>query len=207
MRRGRSTARAAPDMSPISFRSSIRGALTAAGVLMLGVRAWAAPTDVYFSPEGGGTDAVVRELRGARKTVHVQAFSFTSVPIAKALVEATKRQVSVVVIFDKGILEEPHTAVDLLVKGEVPRFIDSEHTIAHNKVMVIDGSTVITGSFNFTAAAEHHNAENLLVIHDAELAAKYESNWNLHRQHSTPYPVAGEESAPKSSRKRSRNRP
>ena len=112
-----------------------------------------------------------------------------------------------VVVFDKGILEEPHTAVDLLVKGEVPRFIDSEHAIAHNKVMVIDGATVITGSFNFTAAAEHHNAENLLVIRDAELAAKYESNWTLHRQHSTPYPAASGAAAPASPRKRSRNRP
>lgn len=189
------------------FQSSIGGALTAGGLLMLGTRAWAGSTEVYFSPEGGCTDAVVREIRGARKTVHVQAFSFTSVPIAKALIEAVKRQVSVVVVFDKGILEEPHTAVDLLVKGEVPRFIDSEHTIAHNKVMVIDGATVITGSFNFTAAAEHHNAENLLVIRDAELAAKYESNWTLHRQHSTPYPAASGAAAPASPRKRSRNRP
>ncbi len=194
-------------MSPMFFRFSIRGALTAVGLLMLGAMALAGSTEVYFSPEGGCTDAVVREIRGARKTVHVQAFSFTSVPIAKALVEAVKRQVSVVVVFDKGILEEPHTAVDLLVKGEVPRFIDSEHTIAHNKVMVIDGATVISGSFNFTAAAEHHNAENLLVIHDSELAAKYESNWILHRQHSTPYPAAAGAPTPAGSHKRSRNRP
>jgi phosphatidylserine/phosphatidylglycerophosphate/cardiolipin synthase-like enzyme len=49
--------------------------------------------------------------------------------------------------------------------------------IAHNKVMVIDSRTVITGSFNFTKAAEESNAENLLVIDDAELAKKYTQNW------------------------------
>ncbi len=46
---------------------------------------------------------------------------------------------------------------------------------------------VISGSFNFTKAAEEKNAENLLVITDAEMAAKYAQNWNAHRQHSEPY--------------------
>ena len=54
--------------------------------------------------------------------------------------------------------------------------IDSQHAIAHNKVMVIDAETVITGSFNFTKAAEDNNAENLLVIHDKVLAERYAKN-------------------------------
>ena len=37
---------------------------------------------------------------------------------------------------------------------------------------IIDGETVITGSFNFTTAAERQNAEDLLVIHDTALAAR-----------------------------------
>ena len=65
--------------------------------------------------------------------------------------------------------------------------IDSEHAIAHNKVMVIDGETVITGSFNFTKAAEENNAENLLVIRDRTLAERYTKNWQEHAQHSEVY--------------------
>ena len=65
--------------------------------------------------------------------------------------------------------------------------IDSEHAIAHNKVMVIDGETVITGSFNFTKAAEENNAENLLVIHDKKLAERYTKNWEEHAKHSEVY--------------------
>ena len=53
--------------------------------------------------------------------------------------------------------------------------------------MVIDGKTVITGSFNFTKAAEEKNAENLLVINDADLAAKYLANWKSHVAHSDSY--------------------
>lgn len=59
--------------------------------------------------------------------------------------------------------------------------------IAHNKVMVIDGQTVVTGSFNFTKAAEENNAENLLIIRDLGLAKLYMENWERHRGHSDEF--------------------
>jgi phosphatidylserine/phosphatidylglycerophosphate/cardiolipin synthase-like enzyme len=62
--------------------------------------------------------------------------------------------------------------------------IDAKHAIAHNKVMIIDGEAVITGSFNFTKAAEESNAENLLVIRDKKLAERYIKNWQEHERHS-----------------------
>jgi hypothetical protein len=74
-----------------------------------------------------------------------------------------------------------------MVNMGIPTKIDAQHAIAHNKVMVIDGQTVITGSFNFTKAAEENNAENLLVIRSPELAAKYAANWKVHADHSEPY--------------------
>jgi phosphatidylserine/phosphatidylglycerophosphate/cardiolipin synthase-like enzyme len=65
--------------------------------------------------------------------------------------------------------------------------ISARLAIAHNKIMVIDGKTVLTGSFNFTKAAEDDNAENLLVIQDPALAAKYAANWQAHLSHSEAY--------------------
>ncbi len=59
--------------------------------------------------------------------------------------------------------------------------------IAHNKIMVIDANTVVTGSFNFTKAAEERNAENVLIIRNRDLAARYIGNWNKHAKHSEPY--------------------
>ncbi len=162
-----------------------RSLLVCIAALMVTVLLRAAgTTEVFFSPEGGCTDAIVREVRKASRSVHVQAFSFTSQPIARALTEASKRGVEVVVLFDQGIVQEPHAAMEILVKAGVPWFLDREHSIAHNKVMVIDDSVVVTGSFNFTTAAEHHNAENVLVIHDPDLAARFQANWKLHRAHS-----------------------
>jgi phosphatidylserine/phosphatidylglycerophosphate/cardiolipin synthase-like enzyme len=69
----------------------------------------------------------------------------------------------------------------------VSTMIDANHAISHNKVMVIDGELVLTGSFNFTKAAQEKNAENLLIIRDQALAAQYATNWDAHRQHSQPY--------------------
>ena len=145
------------------------------------------PIEVYFSPKGGCTEAVVKELGDAKSTVLVQAYSFTSAPIAKALLNAHKRGVKVEVILDKSQRKEKYVEPDFLVNMGIPTLIDGKHQIAHNKIMVIDGQTVITGSFNFTRAAEEHNAENLLVIRSPDLAAKYTSNWHAHAQHSETY--------------------
>lgn len=64
--------------------------------------------------------------------------------------------------------------------------------IAHNKVMLIDGATVITGSFNFTAAAQKSNAENLLVLNDQKLADLYRANWERRQVVSMPYGATAE---------------
>jgi phosphatidylserine/phosphatidylglycerophosphate/cardiolipin synthase-like enzyme len=148
----------------------------------------APPTvEVYFSPKGGCTEAVTRELDNAKTTIFVQAYSFTSARIAKALVDAHDRGVDVRVILDKSQRSEKYSSADFVAHAGIATFIDAKHAIAHNKIMVIDGETVLTGSFNFTRAAEQKNAENLLVIRDKDLAAKYTSNWDGHVEHSEKY--------------------
>ncbi len=116
-----------------------------------------------------------------------RAYSFTSAPIVKALLNAHKRGVKVEVILDKSQRTQKYSSADFLANSGIPTIIDADHAIAHNKVMVIDGETVITGSFNFTRAAEEKNAENLLVIRDKALAAKYLKNWQEHAWHSEVY--------------------
>jgi len=143
--------------------------------------------EVYFSPHGGCTEAIIRELNKAQSTVLVQAYSFTSAPIAKALLNAHKRGIKVEVILDKSQRTQKYSSATFLYNSGIPVKIDAQHAIAHNKVMIIDGETVITGSFNFTKAAEENNAENLLVIRDKKLAERYIKNWQEHAQHSEVY--------------------
>lgn len=136
---------------------------------------------------GGATQAIVEVLSRARETVLVQAYSFTSAPIAKALVEAHQRGVRVEVILDKSQHGQRYSSADFVAPAGIPTLIDSVHAIAHNKAMVIDSQVVITGSFNFTTAAERQNAENLLIVRDPPLAARYAENWQAHATHSTRY--------------------
>jgi phosphatidylserine/phosphatidylglycerophosphate/cardiolipin synthase-like enzyme len=143
--------------------------------------------EVYFSPDGGCTEAIVNEIRHAKSEIYVQAYSFTSVPIAKALVDAHKRGIKVEVILDKSQKKERYTSATFLANAGIPTYIDSVHAIAHNKIMVIDKEFVITGSFNFTKAAEEKNAENLLILKSKELASQYLMNWTKHKNHSDSY--------------------
>jgi phosphatidylserine/phosphatidylglycerophosphate/cardiolipin synthase-like enzyme len=174
--------------------------LTILFLLVVCHQALAQQIEVHFSPKGGCTEAVVRELDAAKATVLVQAYSFTSAPIAKALVNAHKRGVKIEVILDKSQRTEKYSEADFLYNMSIPVRIDARHQIAHNKVMVIDDAVVITGSFNFTKGAAEKNAENLLVIRDKALAAKYKGNWQAHAEHSEPY--EGREVAPEKNRRR-----
>jgi phosphatidylserine/phosphatidylglycerophosphate/cardiolipin synthase-like enzyme len=143
---------------------------------------------VYFSPQGGATDAVVQAIGAAQTQILVQAYSFTSAPIAKALVEAHKRGVKVLAVLNKSNVTQNYSAATFLVNVGIPTLIDAEHAIAHSKVMVIDNATVITGSFNFSKAAEEKNVENLLVLTEAPaLVQAYTANIQAHAAHSQPY--------------------
>lgn len=170
----------------------IKTVIVMAGVIcLLSSPAFADETNpvwkVYFSPQGGCTEAIEAELTGARSNIHVQAYSFTSEPIAKALLEAHKRGVVIKVILDKSQRTANYSSADFLAHAGIVTLVDDQHAIAHNKVMIIDDTTVITGSFNFTKAAEFSNAENLLIIRDRTLAGQYQKNWDLHARHSRLY--------------------
>jgi phosphatidylserine/phosphatidylglycerophosphate/cardiolipin synthase-like enzyme len=142
---------------------------------------------VYFSPQGGCTEAIIQEIEKAQSEILVQAYSFTSAPIAKALLEAHKRGIREEVILDQSQRTQKYSSATFLANAGIPTYMDEQHAISHNKVMIIDRKIVITGSFNFTRAAEEKNAENLLVVHSEELAKAYLDNWQRHREHSEEY--------------------
>ncbi len=132
-------------------------------------------------PRGDCTELAVNEINAAKNTIDVQAYSFTSKPILRALAAAEARGVNVQVLLDKSDATARYNVTGFLQSNNIPFLIDFKPSIAHNKVIIIDGATVITGSFNFTNAAQYNNAENLLVIHDLDLAKQYQQNF-VYRQ-------------------------
>lgn len=147
--------------------------------------------EVVFSPEGRGEEALLRVIGAARQTLHVQAYVFTSRPIADALVKAHRRGVQVEVLADAKMNRRGQgNALPRLLAAGVPVALETRYAAAHNKVLIADGGgpscVVATGSYNFTWSANKRNAENLLVLRDnCPLAAAYLDNWRRHRKEAT----------------------
>jgi len=132
---------------------------------------------VCFTPGGDCTSLAVDTINKARNTILVQAYSFTSAPIAKALVNAKNRGIDVKIILDKSDFSNRYTIATYFKNNGIPVWDDYQPAIAHNKVIIVDDSILLTGSFNFTKAAQQRNAENLLVIDSPQLADLYTKNW------------------------------
>ena len=131
---------------------------------------------VWFSPAGGARDAILESIADAKKEILVGAYKLEDKIVADALVKAKERGVAVSVLMDKK-----KSLRSRLVKDGIPVYADGEHFLYHNKVMIIDRSLVLTGSFNFKADAETSNAENLLRLRSPELARRYAEDWQKHR--------------------------
>lgn len=163
--------------------------LIVAGLVLVGAGPALKTKDiaVFFSPDGGCTEAIVNEINNAKREVLVQAYSFTSAPIAQAIAKAHERRVKVVVILDESNETAAYTGATYLMNNGVKPLIDHTHAIAHNKIIIIDRAIVITGSFNFSKAAEESNAENMLIMNRPDIAAAYVTNFDTHMKHARAY--------------------
>jgi phosphatidylserine/phosphatidylglycerophosphate/cardiolipin synthase-like enzyme len=119
----------------------------------------------------------------------VQRYLLCSTRLAEALVRAHQWGVQVNVLLDA--YAQPHylpaPAVARLLAAGIAVSFDDRHEWAHDNVMVLDGEVVMTGSYNWTMAAEKDNSENLLVIRDSRLVEVYAEHWRRHAHHSMPY--------------------
>lgn len=143
---------------------------------------------VYFSPNGHCTDAIVQEIKKAKQSIRLLAYRLASPPMDFALLDARERGASVSIVLD-GTRQTAHPSdATHYANLGVPVLIDSAHLVSHNSFLVIDESVIVTGSFDFTTAAETSNAENLLVIQNKPALAKaYLTEFQRHLTHSSPY--------------------
>ena len=129
--------------------------------------------EVYFAPEDGVADHLIQALSSAQSTVRFMAFQFTSEPVADALIELVGRGITVQGVVEERSADAPYSQVARLRAGGVEVFVDGNPYIMHHKVMIVDDQVVVLGSYNFTLSAEEENDENLLIVHDPEVAAAF----------------------------------
>ncbi len=134
--------------------------------------------EVGFSPGGTAVKLVLDVIGSAKSSILVACYSFTNRDIAEALEAAAHRGVKVRIVADDGAAKDKYSQVRIVSGAGIPVRLATRYAIMHNKFMVIDGATVETGSFNYTAAAVKSNAENAFVIRNApDIAKVYASEW------------------------------
>ena len=144
-----------------------------------------------FTPGDDAAGLIVRTIDAARSQILMLAFSFTHREIADALIRAHRRGLDVQIIADQEQTNAIQSAaMQSVLAAGLPVFMDANHSAAHNKVIVIDQNAqrpaLVTGSFNFTFAAQYRNAENVLVLRgNPDLTRAFFANWQQHREHAT----------------------
>jgi len=141
-----------------------------------------ADVDVGFSDLATSETLVVSALNGASRTVAVAIYSLNEPGIVTALLNARQRGVRVSVKYDVGQAKQPAMQAalsTLAASGVLTLPIRMKGwSYMHHKFAVIDGSTVVTGSFNFTRNATKHNWENVAVIRSETIARLYAGEWD-----------------------------
>jgi phosphatidylserine/phosphatidylglycerophosphate/cardiolipin synthase-like enzyme len=149
-----------------------------------------AKVEVAFTPGDDISDLIARRIGRSRENVRMQAYLFTDRHIAGALFAALRRGVAVEIVGDAAQFETgglPWLAP--LGRAGARVYLNTGHAASHNKIVIVDGATVITGSYNFTQAAQARNAENVVVISgNRALAQRFVTNFERHRDQSAPWP-------------------
>ncbi len=150
------------------------------------------PISIYFTPWDNAEQAIILALNTARKSIHIQAYVWTSKPLTNALIAAKKRGVLIKILCDRNqVLTSQSSQIPTLVQYAIPVKLEVKYQNAHNKVIIIDNNTVnaqvITGSYNFSYSAQHRNSENLLIIQDLKITQSYYENWQKHSNDAIMY--------------------
>ncbi len=131
----------------------------------------------HFAAEGKVAGKVAEALNKAEKSIHFMAFSFTHDAIGQVVAQKFSDKVEV-----RGVFENVGSGTQYSEYGKLKALgvdvkKDGNPAILHHKVFIIDGKTVITGSFNFSDSADKNNDENLLIIESEDLARQYEAEF------------------------------
>jgi phosphatidylserine/phosphatidylglycerophosphate/cardiolipin synthase-like enzyme len=130
--------------------------------------------ETYFSPGGAGMDRLIRRVDEAHQAVHFLAFSFTHDGLGRAVRDSAANGIEVAGVIERSGSETIYSELAPMRMAGVDVLPDANPAMMHHKVFIVDRQTVATGSMNQTASATRSNDENLVLIDDARVAARFE---------------------------------
>lgn len=138
-----------------------------------------AEPEVYFSPNGGIRDRLLRAINHTKANIDLAIFDFTSGELAGALLAAKERGVAIRIVADARHAQGKHSEIPfLLEKGVKIRLARGNgRGIMHHKFAIFDGKLLATGSYNWTASAERFNYEDALFLDDPAVVQRYRTHF------------------------------
>ncbi len=129
--------------------------------------------NVYFSPEDNIERIILERIKKAKQSIYFMAFSFTSEKLGEELIRLKKKGIDVYGIIEKvGSNSKSSEYVKFKLEG-LPVHLDKNKNRMHHKVIIIDEKILITGSYNFSKNANEKNDENIIIIHNKDIAGSY----------------------------------
>jgi phosphatidylserine/phosphatidylglycerophosphate/cardiolipin synthase-like enzyme len=132
-----------------------------------------------FSPGGNCASVVVKWIDRANSSIHILIYEFSLTVIGDAIIRAKQRNpnMDIRIAWDNSELSVAGSQYQRLKTAGINVRVDHRSGLLHDKLAVIDGHIIVTGSFNWSAAANQTNRENLIIINSQEWGTAFEQNF------------------------------
>ncbi len=176
-------------MDWLLIATGFTGALTFRWLLGLVLSRSGAQVETHFLSTGEASDLIAKQIAQARTEVLLRASEFSAQSVAQALVDAGLRGVKVEILLDHGNETDPSSRMHFLVEQGLPPLLDEQHSPGRSYV-VIDGTTVLTGSFTLVEPSGTDASEQLLILHgDSSVSQKFREEFEKHKAHARVIPA------------------
>ena len=132
----------------------------------------------YFTPGNGCIEQIMRQLNNARSRLDVCVFTISDNRLSEVILDAHQRAVQVRIITDNHKQHDAGSDVEWLLKQGIPIRFDSTPDHMHHKFCIVDGLTLINGSFNWTRSASERNQENIVISRDNRLISQFQQQFD-----------------------------
>jgi phosphatidylserine/phosphatidylglycerophosphate/cardiolipin synthase-like enzyme len=129
--------------------------------------------ETFFESEGNVRERIIELINEAETSIYFMAFVFTDDDIASAIIAQHRAGLDVAGVIEARNIDGSGSDYATMTRAGVELLEDGNPYILHHKVIILDGETVVMGSYNFSASAANKNDENVLIIHSPEIAATY----------------------------------
>ena len=134
--------------------------------------------ETYFSPDDGVASQLLQLLQGAQESIYFLVYSFTSDPIAQVIRNQHEAGITVAGVMDDELVDSNDgSEFEFFLGSDLNVRRDGNQGLMHHKIIIIDRSIVVTGSYNLTASADERNDENILIIHSPDIAEYFLSEF------------------------------